>query len=113
MWPIRLVNLFPCERLTGIGCAFRVTQQEIYVLRSSLIALAAIVSFGTMSLTSNPAHAITVYLCTDYADCANCNATYGGNCQMATQAKKHPKGTIYKKFQQKTRASTPGPSIAR
>ncbi len=83
------------------------------MLRSSFIALAAIFSFGAIALTPNPAMAITVYLCMDYADCANCNATYGNNCQMATQAKKHPKGTIYKKFQNKPRASKPGTSIAR
>lgn len=58
-------------------------------------AVAAIAMFGALILAPTTASAITVYLCFDYADCANCKATYGDNCALATEKLKRPKGTVF------------------
>lgn len=67
---------------------------------------AAITTFGSLALTATPAHAITVYICLNYPDCAICRATYGDNCQIAGMAVQHPKGTTLKKFNPKASTDT-------
>lgn len=67
--------------------------------KNALLFSAGLAMFCALMLAARPAHAVIVYICFDYADCANCKATYGDdNCFLKTAALKKPKGTTFIKF---------------